>query len=226
MIPIFLPISRAFSQLTDPALFGVVWRSVLFSAVFFGLILLGTLAGVHHMAAAHGILRWFLEALGSLAAGVLALWLFLPLAATIGSLYFERIAAAVERVFYPHLPPAQPAPLADQIRDSIAVGLRVLAMNIVALILTIFLPFIGLPLGWAVASWAFGRGLFVAVAMRRLNRPDAEALYRTLRPVALAQGGLMAAAAYFPLANLLIPVIGTAAMVHVLDLALTRDNNP
>jgi CysZ protein len=32
----------------------------------------------------------------------------------------------------------------------------------------------------------------------------------------------MAAAAYFPLLNLLIPVVGTAAMVHVLDLALTR----
>jgi uncharacterized protein involved in cysteine biosynthesis len=31
----------------------------------------------------------------------------------------------------------------------------------------------------------------------------------------------MAAAAYFPLLNLLIPVVGTAAMVHVLDLALT-----
>jgi uncharacterized protein involved in cysteine biosynthesis len=32
----------------------------------------------------------------------------------------------------------------------------------------------------------------------------------------------MAAAAYVPLLNLLIPVVGTAAMVHVLDLALTR----
>jgi uncharacterized protein involved in cysteine biosynthesis len=63
--------------------------------------------------------------------------------------------------------------------------------------------------------------LFIAVAMRRLNRPDAELLYRSIRPIALAQGGAMAAAAYFPLLNLLIPVIGTAAMVHVLDLALS-----
>jgi uncharacterized protein involved in cysteine biosynthesis len=38
----------------------------------------------------------------------------------------------------------------------------------------------------------------------------------------LAQGGVMALAAYVPLLNLLIPVVGTAAMVHVLDQALTR----
>ena len=63
--------------------------------------------------------------------------------------------------------------------------------------------------------------MFVAVAMRRLNRTDAEALYRSVRPLALAQGGAMAAAAYVPVLNLLIPVVGTAAMVHVLDMALT-----
>jgi CysZ protein len=86
----------------------------------------------------------------------------------------------------------------------------------------VIFPGLGIPIGWLVASWAMGKGLFLAVAMRRLSRPDAEALYRAVRPVALAQGAAMAAAAYVPLLNLLIPVVGTAAMVHVLDLALTR----
>ena len=222
MIPLLLPMTRALAQLTDPALFGVVWRSVLFSALFFAAILVGTVGAVHHFAAAHGILAWVLDALGSIAAAVLAMWLFLPVAAIIGTLYFERIARAVERRFYPSLPPADPAPMAEQLWDGIAVGLRVLGLNVLALLLTLFLPGIGLPIGWAIASWAIGRGLFVAVAMRRLNRADAEALYRAVRPAALVQGGAMAAAAYVPLLNLLIPVVGTAAMVHVLDLALTR----
>ena len=222
MTPILLPLSRALSQLSDPALFGVVWRSVLFSALFFAVILAGTIGAVHHFVAAPGVLAWALDALGSIAAAVLAMWLFLPVAAIIGTLYFERIARAVERRFNPSLPPAQPAPLPDQLRDGIAVGLRVLGLNVLALLLTLFLPGIGFPIGWAIASWAIGRGLFVAVAMRRMNRPDAEALYRGLRPIVLTQGGAMAAAAYFPLLNLLIPVVGTAAMVHVLDLALTR----
>ena len=216
-----LPLSRALMQLTDPALLGVIWRSVLFSALFFALILTGTIATVHHLVTTGGILAWALDALGSIAAAVLAMWLFLPVAAVIGTLYFERIARAVERFYYPAMPPAQPAPIPQQVGASVALGLRVLGLNVLALLLTLFLPGIGLPIGWAVASWAMGRGVFVAVAMRRLNRPDAEALYRTVRPVALVQGAAMATAAYFPLLNLLIPVAGVAAMVHVLDLALT-----
>lgn len=222
MIPMLLPMSRALSQLTDPALFGVVWRSVLFSALFFAVILTGTIGAVHHFAAGHGLLAWALDALGSIAAAVLAMWLFLPVAATIGTLYFERIARAVERRYYPFMPPPQPAAVMAQVWAGVALGLRVLGLNVLALLLTLIVPGIGLPIGWAIASWAMGRGLFVAVAMRRLNRPDAEALYRSVRPIALAQGGVMAAAAYFPLLNLLIPVAGTAAMVHVLDLALGR----
>jgi CysZ protein len=223
MTPLLLPLTRALSQLADPALLGVVWRSVLFSALCFAVILVGTIGAVHHFVTAGGILAWALDALGSIAAAVLAMWLFLPVAATVGTLYFERIARAVERRFYPSLPPAQPAPVLDQLLIGLGVGLHVLGLNVLALLLTLFFPGIGLPIGWVVASWAMGRGLFVAVAMRRLNRFDAEALYRTVRPIALAQGGAMAAAAYFPLLNLLIPVVGTAAMVHVLDLALTRD---
>jgi uncharacterized protein involved in cysteine biosynthesis len=222
MTSLLLPLSRSLSQLTDPTMFGVVWRSVLFSALFFAAILAATVGAVHHFASGHGVLVWFFDALGSVAAALLAMWLFLPVAAIIGTLYFERIARAVERHFYPSMPPAQPAPVLDQLRVGIGVGLRVFALNLLALLLTLILPGIGLPIGWAVASWAMGRGMFVAVAMRRLNRPEAEALYRAVRPAALVQGGAMAAAAYFPLLNLLIPVVGTAAMVHVLDQALTR----
>ena len=223
MIPLLLPLSRALSQLSDPDFLGVVWRSVLFAALFFAVILAGMIGAVHHFVIAGGILAWALDALGSIAAAVLAMWLFLPVAATIGTLYFERIARAVERRFYPMLPPAQPAPVLDQLLDGIGVGLRVLALSVLALLLTLFLPGVGLPIGWAIASWAMARGLFVAVAMRRMNRPEAEALYRAVRPIALVQGAAMTAMAYFPLLNLLIPVMGTAAMVHVLDLALTRD---
>ena len=222
MTTFLLPLSRALSQLTDPALFGVLWRSVLLSALFFAVLLAGAIAAVHHFATGHGLLPWVLDALGSVAAALLAMWLFLPVAATIGSFYFERIARAVERHFYPHLPPAKAAPVMEQIRLSVGVGLRVLGLNLLALLLTLVLPGIGIPIGWMIASWAMGRGMFVAVAMRRLNRADTEMLYRAVRPVALAQGAAMAAAAYFPLLNLLIPVVGTAAMVHVLDLALTR----
>jgi uncharacterized protein involved in cysteine biosynthesis len=72
-----------------------------------------------------------------------------------------------------------------------------------------------------VAAYAIGRGLFVAVAMRRMSRAAAESVYRTNRGAVLVQGGVLALAAYVPVMNLLIPIIGVAAMVHVLDMALS-----
>ena len=141
-------------------------------------------------------------------------------------MYIERIALAVERRYYPWLPPPQGAPVLHQVWDGLALGLRILLLNCLALALALVLPGIGLLLGWAIAAFAIGRGLFVAVAMRRMPRPAAAALYRRIRPAVLVQGGALALAAYVPLLNLLIPVIGTAAMVHVLDRALTAYRPP
>jgi CysZ protein len=90
------------------------------------------------------------------------------------------------------------------------------------LVLALILPGIGLLLAWLIGGYAIGRGLFVAVAMRRMPRPDAEAIYRSGRSVVLAHGCVLALAGAVPLLNLLIPLVGTAAMVHVLDQAMIR----
>jgi uncharacterized protein involved in cysteine biosynthesis len=69
-------------------------------------------------------------------------------------------------------------------------------------------------LGWAITAWALGRGLFMPVAMRRLSREEANDLYLRNRALVLVQGAALALAGYFPLANLLVPVLGPATMVH------------
>jgi uncharacterized protein involved in cysteine biosynthesis len=99
----------------------------------------------------------------------------------------------------------------------VAVGLRVLGLNLVSLLLAVFIPGIGVVLGWAITAWALGRGLFVATAMRRMTRTQAEARYREQRPLVLIQGAALALMGSIPFANLLLPVIGPAAMVHVLQ---------
>lgn len=217
---IFLPFARAVGQLGDPAFLGVLIRSVAWSVACFAALAAGAIWAVHRLLALHGWLAWGGDFLGTIGASLLAFWLFLPVAAAIGTCYFERIALAVERRFYPWLPPASHASALEQAWDGVAVALQVLALNIAALLLAIFVPGAGLVLGWLIAAYAIGRGLFVAVAMRRMPRPAAESLYRQRRGVVLAQGALLAGAAYIPLLNLLIPIIGTAAMVHILDLSL------
>jgi CysZ protein len=218
---VLLPITRAVGQLGDPGFTAVLLRSIAWSIACFAALHVAAIWIVHQLLELHGWLAWGADILGSLAASLLAFWMFLPLAAAIGTIYFDRIAISVERRFYPWLPPPAGASFIEQSWDGFAVAFRVFVLNIVALILAFLLPGIGLILGWMIAAYAIGRGLFVAVAMRRMPRMMAESLYRASRGVVLTQGAILALAAYVPVMNLLIPVIGVATMVHVLDIALT-----
>jgi uncharacterized protein involved in cysteine biosynthesis len=221
------PPLRALAQMDDPVFLGAVWRSVAWTLAGFVALAALLVWGGHAALAGHGgWLGWLAGALGGVGATLLAFYLFLPLASVVASLFADRIAAAVERRFYPGLPPAHPAPFAQQAWDGVALGLRVLAWQILTLLLILIPPLapIAAPLGWLISAWSVGRGLFVAVAMRRMDRPYAAAAYLAHRPAVLAQGALMAVASLVPLLNLFVPVLGTAAMVHVLQGATpTRD---
>ena len=216
------PAIRALIQLDDRVFLGVVLHSVVWSALAFLVLAAGVVGGAHAGSAAlgpAGLPGWWVglpAGLGGVGAALLALVLFVPVAAGIASLFIDRVADAVERRWYPGLPPARPAPLASQVWDGIALGVRVLLMQLVALVLALLLPGVGLALGWLVTAWAIGRGLFVPVAMRRMDRAAATSCYRRARGPVLVQGGLLAAAGLVPLVNLLVPVLGVAAMVHVL----------
>ena len=217
MSTLLSPLARALGQLNDRVFLGVLVQSLVLSALSFFALHALALWIVHGMLELHGWLAWLADILGSVAASALAMWLFLPLAAVIGTLFVNRIALAVEARWYPDLPPAVGAPLAMQLWDGLVLGLRILLLNLLALLCVLLIPGLGLLLGWAVAAYGMGRGLFVAVAMRRMDRRSAELMYRRRRWLVLVQGAAMALAGTIPLLNLLIPVIGTAAMVHVLD---------
>jgi CysZ protein len=218
---LFAPMFRAIAQLDDPAFRAVVLRSLAWSLACFAGLQACAIWMVHRLLAFHGALAWVVDVLGSVGTLVLALWLFLPVAAGIGTLYCDQIASAVERRFYPWLPRAESAPLLVQAWDGIAVALRVLTLSIAGFVLAFVVPGLGLVLAWMIASYAIGRGLFVAVAMRRMPREVAMELYRRNRGIVLTQGAMLAVAGYIPIMNLMMPVLGVAAMVHILDMAST-----
>ena len=214
------PMLLALAQLDDPVFLGVVLRSLAWAAFAFGAILFGAFWGLHHLVTAQGWsgwLGWGAGLLGGAGAALLATWLFLPVAAAIGTFYVDRIAAAVEARHYPWLGMPRGASVWTQLVDAIAVGARVLLLSLIAIPVTLLLPGLGIVLAWMVAAWAIGRGLFGAVALRRMSRPDARTLAHRLWPKILAQGAILAAAGVLPLLNLLVPVLGTAALVHVLQ---------
>ena len=172
------------------------------------------------VSAGQGWLAWVAGALGGIGAALLSLWLFVPAAVLIATLYLERVAAAVERRHYPGLPRPHGAPLTEQFWDGVVLGLQLIPLQLLTLVLTLVLPGVGLVLGLLITGWALGRGLFVAVAMRRMDRPQAQGLYVRRRLSVVVQGVLLALAGTVPLLNLLVPVLGAAAMVHVLNRSL------
>jgi len=213
------PTLLALAQLGDPVFLGVVARSMIFATLGFAALLFGSFWGLHHLVAAagwSGWLAWAAGLIGGAGAALLALWLFLPVAAAIGAFYVERIAAAVERRYYPALPAPRGASVWAQLADALAVGARVLLLSLLAIPLALLLPGPGWLLAWLIGAWAIGRGLFGAVAMRRMSRREALTLAARLRWRIVTQGAVLAFAGVFPPLNLLVPVLGTAAMIHLL----------
>lgn len=209
------PLFNAIAQLSDRVFLGVVWRSLVLALAAFAGLLAGSVWLVQLWAVQGGWLGWLLGLLGGVAVLLLAVWLYVAVALLIATLYLERIAVAVEQRFYPGMPPARGAPLAEQGWDGVALAGQVLMLQVATLVASILLPGIGLVLGYAVTGWAIGRGLFVGVAMRRMSRSAALQLYRREWATAVGLGILLALASSLPPLNLLVPVVGVAAMVHV-----------
>jgi uncharacterized protein involved in cysteine biosynthesis len=208
-----MPPLRAMGQLDDPVFLGVVLRSVVLSVALFVALAACIEQAGHRWLHLAG---WLAGTLGGVAVALLAWLAFLPVAGLVASLFADRVAVRVEQRFYPDLPPGRPAPLAAQAWDGVVLGLQVLLLQVLAWVLAPVLLGASLPLGWIIAAWAIGRGLFVAVAMRRMTRREALALYGARRATVVFQGLLVAAGSLVPFVNLLVPVLGVAAMVHVL----------
>ncbi len=214
------PAFRAIAQLDDPTFLGVVLRSVLWALLLFALLAFAIEQAAHGWL---GMVGWLAGVLGGVGAALLAYLAFLPVVVLVATLFADRVATRVEQRFYPGLKPARAAPLASQLWDGLVLGAQVLLLQLAALLLAPFLLGASLPLGWAIAAWAIGRGLFAAVAMRRLRRGEALALYRARRATVVFQGLLIAAASLVPVLNLLAPVLGVACMVHVLHQGADRN---
>jgi uncharacterized protein involved in cysteine biosynthesis len=128
----------------------------------------------------------------------------------------DGVAAAVERRHYPTLPPAAGAGTGAQLRSGLGHAARMAGLALLLLPLALLLPLVGAVALWAVAAIALGEGLFLGVAQRRMGVAEAEALRRARRGAIWSLGGVLALAGLVAPLGLLVPVLGTAAMVHLL----------
>lgn len=207
----------AIGQIGDPA-----FRRPLLMAA--GLTLLGGIglawgvsAGLGWLAGGEGWIATLAAGAGALLVVLAILWLFVPLVIAVAGLFVDGVAAAVERRHYPSLPPPAGAPVAAQAWSGLKLAAGFGALTLLLLPVSLLLPVIGPLLLWAVAAVALGEGLFIGVAQRRMRVAEADALRRRHRAAIWGVGAALALLGAVPPLGLLVPVLGTAAMVHLLE---------
>lgn len=208
--------SLAVGDLALPAMRRVLLRSVALALLLF-LVLLGLLGVLLSQAALTDIvwLDWIVDLLGGLAGLVAAIFLFPSATLAILPLFLDQVAQAVEARHYPTLPPARPASLGAQLWAGIRLALLAVGLNLLALPVVLLLPVVGIGLFLLVNGWLLGREYFELAALRRTDLAGAKAA-RQARGLGVWLAGIaLAAIALVPFGNLVVPILGAAAFVHI-----------
>jgi len=145
-----------------------------------------------------------------------SIFLMLPVVAVFAGLFLPDVAAGVEAQHYLHLPPAPtPHPPGMIIAAANLVGLM-LALTLGALLFVLPLTGPGFVLVfWALNGALLGRMCFAFTARRHLPLAEAKAMAKRKRGAIWGAGAVMASLASLPLVNLLVPLWGVAAFVHL-----------
>lgn len=146
---------------------------------------------------------------------VLSIFLMMPVASAITSMFLDEVAAAVEDRHYPHLPPTIQVSFGDALVDTVNFLGVLVAANLLALILYILFPPAAIFVFWGLNGFLLGREYFMLAAMRRLGRARAKELRSAHTGTIWLAGTLMAIPLSIPLVNLLIPIIGAATFTHL-----------
>lgn len=206
-------------QLSDPRLRGVVWQSLGLSLLL-QLVLIGLAwwalqsFATFQWSWANELVRW----LGGAAVVALAVLLFPASFGIVVSVFMERIADIVEAAHYPDLGPARGISIWTGVWTGVVFLLAVVALNLVMLpfyVLALFVAGLGAVLFYGINGWLTGRMYYEQVALRRLSPAEVKAWRKANSGMLWMTGVVIAFLGTVPVLNLIVPVVGTAAMVHV-----------
>ena len=214
----------ALGQMFDPRfrnvlLTGVVLTVLLLVGISVGFVwLIGALIGDAVTLPLIGEVTWVDDAAswGSIVLVlILSIFLMVPVASAITSMFLDTVAQAVEDEHYPKLGPADSIPIKDAIQDSVGFLGVLIGANILALVLYVFFSPAAPLIFWALNGFLLGREYFTLAAIRRVGRKEAKLLRSRYSGTIWLAGFLMAVPLTLPLLNLFIPIIGAATFTHL-----------
>ncbi|MEM9575811.1 MAG: EI24 domain-containing protein [Pseudomonadota bacterium] len=229
---IFASFFAALNQMTDPK-----FRKVLLTGIGLTVLLLigmsvlfvwfvGGLIGEDASLPLIGEVTWLNDLVGwgsALAVLVLSIFLMVPVASAITSMFLDTVAQAVEDKHYPRLGAAKPVPLLDALRDTFSfLGVLIVA-NLLALILYVIFSPLAPIIFWGLNGFLLGREYFTLAAIRRVGREEAKLLRARHLMKIWAAGFLMAIPLSVPLLNLIIPILGAATFTQLFHRLAPQD---
>lgn len=215
---------KAVAQLGDPRFRRVLWLGIgltfaLLVGAYAGLLwVMDLFVGEEAYIPVIGTVTWLNDLL-SLSSFifmfVLSIFLMIPVASAITSMFLDEVAQAVEDRHYPHLPAVEGVSFSEALRDTLSFLGLLIAANILAFAAYAIVPPAAVFIFWGMNGFLLGREYFQLAAMRRVGRDAAKALRKKHIWTIWIAGILMAIPLSVPLLNLLIPILGAATFTHL-----------
>jgi CysZ protein len=216
-----LAFGRALTLLKERAFWRVLWHGILITTAAFICLYIIVWAVLAHVSVAD---IWWIDTLVDVAGGLAVLvltWLLFPAVATLViSLFIERIIAAVETQYYPHLSAAVSLPFWQVIAVALKFTGVMVVLNVIVLPLYL-VPVLNVIVFYGLNAYLLGREYFEMVALRRLEPRSARQLQLTHRLRLFIAGLVIAGLLTLPMVNLVAPLLGAAFMVHLVTAIIT-----
>lgn len=215
--------AKGLGQLSDPRARGVVWLGIILALAVFVVLWIGVGWLITDTTLfENSWLDGAVDVLGGFGILILTWFLFPVVVSAFIGLFLERVAEAVERRHYPDLPPARNVPILESLISAVRFLVVMVALNLV-LLLFLLIPPVFPFVYYGVNGYLLGREYCELVAARRTDTSGMRAFRRNNRGDLFLAGLVLAFLLTVPIVNLLAPVIGTAAMVHLFE---TRRGRP
>ncbi|MDA0261469.1 MAG: EI24 domain-containing protein [Proteobacteria bacterium] len=211
-------IARGFRQLTDPTFRSVLVRSVLLSLVVFAVLTVFVWWALERWGVFDGIVGWAFDFVGW-SLFLLVTWILFPAIVSLFiSVFLDEIVDAVELRYYPDDPPSK----ALGVWEAFVIGLRFTALlvllNLLVLplqLLVFWLPLINFFIFYGLNGYLLTREYFDLVVLRHHDEGQVARLRRKNAGKIFPTGVVIAFLLTVPILNLVAPIVGVAAMVHV-----------
>jgi CysZ protein len=209
---------RAIEALGLPALRRVVALSLAIAVVSFVALWTGVALALQHLpTVGWRPLNWLIDVLGL--GGVLVLsWLLFPAVLTlVMGFYLERVATAVDALYYPGRGPPRRQSIRETVASSFRLMLVSIALNLLALPIYLTIPGLNIVVYLGLNGYLLGREYFEIAALRRLDIDGVKQVRLRFRGRTFLGGVIIAGLFAVPLVNLVAPIIAVAFMVQVFE---------